>query len=150
MSYHLKEGHLGQEGKGGRVKVVDRRWFDAEGEPREGVSIPEPLPPPPPATPAATEAPAAPPTDEPVAVSQTPVKLPAGVLLELVDVLTQYAMAFLTGQVPGVNRDTAAARLFIDLLSEVQKRTEGNLSPQETKVLDDVLFQLRALYISPR
>lgn len=144
---------MGQEGKGGKVKVVDRRWFNAEGEPRDGVSIPEAAAGPSPVAPAeaaTAEAPAMPPPVEQAAPDGPKVTLPGGVLLELVDVLTQYAMAFLTGQVPGVTRDPVAARLFIDLLTEVQRRTEGSLSPQEAKVLDDVLFQLRALYISPR
>ncbi len=143
---------MGQEGRGGKVKVIDRRWFDAEGELREGVDIPEPPPDPSPVEAGAPETP--PPTSpaevQPNAAAPPPVALPEGVLLELVDVLTQYAMAFLTGQVPGVGRDPEAARLFIDLLTEVQRRTAGKLSPQEAKVLDDVLFQLRALYISPR
>lgn len=143
---------MGEEGRGGKVKVIDRRWLDAEGELREGVSFPEHAPDPAPAAAEAPESPA--PTEsapvQPGAAALPPVGLPAGVLLELVDVLTQYAMAFLTGQVPGVGRDPEAARLFIDLLTEVQRRTAGKLSPQEAKVLDDVLFQLRALYISPR
>lgn len=141
---------MGDEGMGGKVKVIDRRWFTAEGELRDGGSVPEPAPAPSPVAPEAPSAPAPPPVVEAAPEGGPTVKLPSGVLLELVDVLTQYAMAFLTGQIPGVDRDPAAARLFIDLLSEVQSRTEGNLSPQETKVLDDVLFQLRALYISPR
>jgi len=143
---------VGEEGRGGKVKVIDRRWFDAKGELRDGVSIPERTSDPSPVAMEAPEAPAPapPPPVQPSAEDSASVSLPGGVLLELVDVLTQYAMAFLTGQVSGVGRDPGAARLFIDLLTEVQRRTAGNVSPQEAKVLDDVLFQLRALYISPR
>ena len=126
-----------------RVKVVDRRWFTPEGELREPLAPfsaePEathedPIP----ETPA--EVPEVPPV---LPMARPKAKLPSQVLLDVVDFLVQHAMAFLTGQVPGLPRDPDAARLFADLLTEVKERTSGQVSLQEAKVLDDVLSQLR-------
>lgn len=135
-----------------KVKVVDRRWLTPDGDPKE------PIPPvvedpqePSHATPPPEPAPNRHASEKSEPVSALPsVRLPQRAFLDLVDMLSQYAMAFLSGQVPGLDRDPAAARLFIDLLAEVQSRTQGTLSPQEAKVLDDVLFQLRSYYIAPR
>ena len=137
---------MGEENAGEKVRVIDRRWFNAEGELKEPIptsTIGGAVEPPAPVTPEPAP---------PVSASDIPppVRLPQRVVLDVVDFLAQYAMAFLTGQVPELSRDPLAARLFIDLLGEVQKRTQGQLSAQEAKVLDDVLFQLRAHYISPR
>jgi hypothetical protein len=149
----IQEAGVSEEQKDRRVRVIDRRWFNADGEPREDLPEPradEPVPPPP-----SPDPPPQPPspevTERAAETAETaPVKLPQRVLLDLVDFLSQYAMALLSGQVAGLDRDPSAARLFIDLLAEVQRRTKDQLSLQEAKVLDDVLFQLRAYYISPR
>jgi hypothetical protein len=42
-----------------------------------------------------------------------------------------------------VERDLGAARQMIDLLSELENRTEGNRSADETKMLQGVLTELR-------
>ena len=39
------------------------------------------------------------------------------------------------------------ARLHIDLLEVVWRKTKGNLTAQESAVLEDVLYQLRARYV---
>jgi len=134
------------------VKVVDRRWFTTEGDLRE------PLPERPPA-----EAPAAPqpageqPPDD-VAEPASPARdegpeaslhVPgAPGFLELVDTLAQPAVAFLSGQVPGRGKDLTAARFYIDLLAVLEEKTRGRLSLEEKNVLDDVLYQLRSLYVA--
>jgi ABC-type Fe3+ transport system substrate-binding protein len=38
------------------------------------------------------------------------------------------------------------ARLFIDQLSMIRSKTEGNLSPEEERVIDSALAELRAAY----
>jgi hypothetical protein len=138
-----------------RVKVVDRRWVTAEGELREGLAIPaaaEPEPPERVDEPAAAAAPEEVPEPPAQPVEQPPkANLPSRVLLDVVDILAQYAMAFLTGQVPGLARDPQTARLFIDMLNLLKERTGGQTSLQESKVLDDVLTQLRIqLMAAPR
>jgi hypothetical protein len=146
-----------------RVRVVDRRWFNSDGELREplpesveGVEPPESAPEP--ATEVAPDIQSSsdlreaeqPVAEEPAASPDKPprVNLPSRAMLDIVDFLAQYAMAFLTGQVPGVARDPDAARLFIDLLTTVQERTSGRAALQEAKVLEDVLYQLRLQYMA--
>jgi len=43
--------------------------------------------------------------------------------------------------------DTELAKYKIDLLGMLQQKTEGNLTPEEKKQLDEVLYQLRMLYL---
>lgn len=43
--------------------------------------------------------------------------------------------------------DTELAKYKIDLLAMLQKKTDGNLTPEETKQLDEVLYQLRMVYV---
>ncbi|NCO69190.1 MAG: DUF1844 domain-containing protein [Acidobacteria bacterium] len=76
------------------------------------------------------------------------VRLPPQILQEVVNMLVEYAMAFLTGQVPGVERSPAAGRLFVDLLAEIQRRCQSQFTLQEAKVMDDVLFQLRTRFLA--
>lgn len=75
-------------------------------------------------------------------------RMPSRVLIDVVDFLAQYAMAFLTGQAPGLSRDLGTAKMFIDLLTTIQERTSGHASLQESKVLEDVLYQLRLQYMA--
>lgn len=122
-----------------RVKVIDRRWFTPEGEARPDSELPPPEPS------RSSEPPPLAPSEEPspATLGPPPAALPSQALLDTVDFLAQYAMAFLTGQVPGVPRSSEAARLYIDLLNHVRERTRTTASLQEAKVLDDVLHQLR-------
>jgi hypothetical protein len=47
----------------------------------------------------------------------------------------------------GIERDLHAARTMIDLLEMVKARTNGNLSEEEAKMLDQVLRELRLNYV---
>ena len=40
-----------------------------------------------------------------------------------------------------------AARHFIDIMGMLQEKTAGNLTPQEEKLIDDLLFELRKRYL---
>jgi hypothetical protein len=147
-----------------KVKVVDRRWFNADGELKEPAEPASPSSPaPPPTAPAPPNPPPAPPNPPPAPHAE--VQAPAaGVedaaeaggppsevgLLDLVDFLAQQAVALLSGQIPGRGRDPAMARFFIDLLGVVKERTAGRLTPEETRYLEDVLYQLRSLFVAPR
>jgi hypothetical protein len=42
------------------------------------------------------------------------------------------------------------ARRLIDALGVLEAKTRGNLSPEESKILSDVLFQLRGLFVQGR
>lgn len=43
--------------------------------------------------------------------------------------------------------DLAAAAQMIDLLSLLQAKTQGNLEPAESKLLDDLLYDLRLRFV---
>jgi hypothetical protein len=53
-------------------------------------------------------------------------------------------MSPITGK---VERNLEAARYSIDMLDMLQRKTAGNLSPEEQKLLDHVLHQLRLNYL---
>ena len=40
-----------------------------------------------------------------------------------------------------------AARHFIDIMGMLQEKTAGNLTPQEEKLIDDLLFELRKRFL---
>ena len=44
-------------------------------------------------------------------------------------------------------KNLPAARLFIDTLEMLEKKTQGNLTPDETKVLHTTLTDLRLMYV---
>jgi hypothetical protein len=46
-----------------------------------------------------------------------------------------------------VERDLDAARHTIDMLDMIRRKTEGNLSPDERKVLEHVLYELRLNFV---
>jgi hypothetical protein len=153
-------------GEKGRVKVIDRRRFTSEGELREGDQGGD----------AGTHEPAPAGTDQdagagpvgttpepalaaaPVRTSDTAPSAPSGAepsplpaapgVADIVDLLAQQAMAFLSGQVPGRGRDPVTARYFIDLLGVLKEKTTGRLTLEETNFLDDVLYQVRSLYVA--
>ena len=43
--------------------------------------------------------------------------------------------------------DLAAASQMIDLLAMLQEKTRGNLEPAESKLLDDLLYDLRMRFV---
>jgi hypothetical protein len=124
-----------------RIKVVDRRRFTADGEEVERTETVGP-------TPVAEE----PPAIEPQHHSENraePPSMPSAVgFLDLVDFLAQQAAALLSGQIPGRGRDPQTARFFIDLLAVVQVKTAGQLSDEEARYLEEILYQLRSLFVA--
>lgn len=72
--------------------------------------------------------------------------------LELVNLITMQAAVALGGvQGPGgeqIPPNPLAARHFIDLLEVLQKKTEGNLTDEERRALDGVLYELRMQYVN--
>jgi len=143
-----------QEGKD-TVKVTDRRHFTSDGERRvdfedEADERSEPRGPDP-EPPARTESEAGAkketgfrhrPLDEPDSVDFT----------MLVNAMAQPALLFL-GEIPHPSTgmttlDLEQARLQIDMLDLLRVKCRGNLSPQEESLLEQVLYQLRMVYVS--
>lgn len=82
----------------------------------------------------------------PPADSQT-----APAFIELLNLLAMQAVISLGGyQGPGGERipaNPAAAKHHIDLLEVLEKKTAGNLSEEEKRALDSVLYELRLQYV---
>ena len=72
-------------------------------------------------------------------------------LLQLV-AMFQYAAMQQMGKLPNpmtgkVDRDLAQARLSIDMIEMLQRRTQAQRSARETEFLDKVLFELRMNFV---
>ena len=131
------------------IKVVDRRKFTAEGDPRDdpgksrqtddetdpadlGEKTPETQ-----ATDSAVgNAPPPPSTD-----TET-----SPLFLELIAMLAQQSELMLVGA-EGLPAQPAEAKRLIDYLGVVEEKTQGNLSAEEARVLTEVVFQLRSGYL---
>jgi hypothetical protein len=125
-----------------KIKVVDRRRFTEDGvprpdRPRADVAAPN-------ADAAVDQAP--PPRagdgsegrEAPAATSRE--------FVELVLMLGQQAELMLTGG-EGFEPHPDEARRLIDALGAVEAKTRGNLSPKESRILGDVLYQLRSRFV---
>jgi hypothetical protein len=54
-------------------------------------------------------------------------------------------LADASGQRPEPNPE--AAGMFVEMLGSLQEKTSGNLTAQEAKLLDDLLYELRLRYV---
>lgn len=147
------------------IKVTDKRIFTPEGELREeyrflqekATSEPRPEPDSPPAAPAPPPAAAAPP--EPYSpgpaleIPGSPPGLGGATFYDLVGVLSEPVAIYL-GDVAlpdgGSAENLEMARLHIDLLDVLRQKTRGNLSAQESMVLEDILYRSRMRYVQKR
>jgi hypothetical protein len=137
---------MAPQGDSEDFKVVDRRRFTAEGEAAPSAKpAPEPQPAPEPGVAAGEEA-ARPPGPGRAAADLPPASFPA-----LVQMLAMSALDAL-GVIPGPDGkaqppDLALARHGIDLLGLLEAKTRGNLSPDEARLLEQTLFDLRMLAV---
>jgi hypothetical protein len=132
-------------------KVVDRRSFNSEGSRREEdapeVKKAEPPPPPPPekaASPQALESTVIEPTEAEFSEASSGFEM----LVSYLSTTTMFQLGLLAG--PGGERippDMANAQRTIDLLQVLQDKTQGNLTPNESRLLDDVLYELRMTFV---
>ena len=78
-------------------------------------------------------------------------KMGASPFIELVNVLAMQAAISLGGyQDPGGGRippNPEAAKHQIDMLDVLEQKTKGNLTPDEKRTLDGVLYELRMQYV---
>lgn len=144
-----------QSDPSGQVKVIDRRWFTADGSLRNEREMQT--------SPTSTQAPTStqvpistqvPGQDEKAAESrpgrdadpsrgsrQVPASSP--VFLELLALLAQQAQMLLAGR-PGTPRQPEQAQRLIEYLAALEHKTRGNLSAEEAQTLSSVLFELRS------
>ena len=136
------------------VRVVDRRGFTPEGErrqpdvPHDDQAHAAPLPPPPAAR-AAAAAPARPAGPE---TAQDPVS--SAHFQNLIVNLARQAAANLgaarhplTGQ---IEVDLEGAQQMIDLLQSLRQKTQGNLTADESDLLEGLIGDLQMQYVAVR
>ena len=146
-------------------KVADRRKFNADGSVREGVVLDEPKaqPPPPAAAEPATFEPsppeAEPPSDDfdPLAESEHPdddipgADEPASFVNFLSTIATNAAAALGAVPHPATGQralDLDSGKYWLDVLGMIREKTKGNLHPQEARLLDGLLADLRMQYVT--
>ena len=130
-------------------KVVDRRSFNTEASQREE-EAPKVIKAEPPAP---AERVASPQIVEPHAVEPSEAESseePSGfeTLVSYLSTTTMFQLGLLAG--PGGERippDMPNAQRTIDLLQVLQEKTQGNLTPNESRLLDDVLYELRMTFV---
>jgi hypothetical protein len=115
--------------------VTDRRSFSPSGEAIEST------PAPPPEAPPAQPAPEAktPRTFPPVDFGTFVLSLGSSAIMHLGEMVEEGDKA---------QKDLPLAKHTIDILSMLQAKTKGNLSPQEDKLLESLLYDLRLRYVS--
>lgn len=133
---------MAQRKEDGGVKVVDRRTAA-----RRSPDAPEPAP-------AAPDAPAA--DDDAAAFSAARDKTcdepvpPIDFVTFILSLSTNTMVSLGLVPAPGAKEkklDLPLARQTIDLLAVLQEKTKGNLSGEEERILDTVLYDLRMTYV---
>ena len=145
-------------------KVTDRRPFNPDGSPRElspeeeAAAAPaaaaepqaEPAPEVPPAAPAATEtAPEA--EEEFTEADLADARDPASFVSFMMSIASNAASALGMMEHPVTHQrevDVELGKHWIDVLGMLQKKTTGNLTPQEKRMLEGLLADLRMQYVS--
>jgi hypothetical protein len=125
------------EGSSSKIKVVDRRWFTEEGDPRPDR--------PPTAQPATEGVEAAPGP----AAAKVPPPSTSQDFIALVAMVAQQAELMMVGA-EGLAPHPEEARRLIDCLGALELKTRGNLSTEESQILSSVLYQLRSAFVQAR
>lgn len=128
----------------GGFKVVDRRLFGEDGRAREEVE--DALPEPKAASKVVADASPAP-TTEPEDFPEDELGGFAGVV-QFLGTTAMFQLGLMQG--PGGERipaDPVSARHTINMLEILERKTQGNLTPEESKLLEEVLFELRVSFV---
>jgi hypothetical protein len=133
-----------EEGSPSGFRVVDRRPFAADGSRKEDIPAEE------------KKVEAAPVPDrstprEPPSEPRSPYEDDSPGFETLVSYLSTTAM-FQLGLIPGpsgerIPADMPNAKRTVDLLEVLQEKTQGNLTANESRLLDDVLYELRMSFV---
>ncbi|MFN2513379.1 MAG: DUF1844 domain-containing protein [Pyrinomonadaceae bacterium] len=151
-------------------KVTDRRLFNADGTPRDlppaekPESRPAPVPEPASAPTTAAEAPASIQPSQPQAAIDAPHEAdqadedelpdadnPAGFANFVMSIASNAASSLGMMEHPVTHKrevDLELAKHWIDILGMLERKTNGNLAPQEEKILESLLADLRMQYVS--
>jgi hypothetical protein len=141
--------------------VSDRRHFTADGETRSEAPEETPAPAPPPPAPKIEKAEkpareAAPPSPSPAQPLPPPTPgeegppdaPPMDFIGLLVSLATQAGYLMSPEPGSGAPPDLAGARSIIALLEILKQKTEGRRTPDEDRVLDGLLYELRMAFVS--
>ena len=145
-------------------KVADRRKFNADGSVREGVVLEEPKPEPAVPEPMA-EQPVVARNDEPEPLDSAPHELddegddgeipgaddPASFVNFLSTLATNAAASLGAVPHPATGKrslDLDTGKYWLDVLGMIREKTKGNLHPQEARLLDGLLADLRMQYVT--
>ena len=123
-------------------KVVDRRSFGTDGSRREPAETPEEKPN------SEEEGRAAGALADRAEPSPAPAPVSFHTLVSYLATTAMFQLGLLAG--PSGERiplDLGNARRTLDLLDILQEKTRGNLTPEEGKLLDDVLYELRLSFL---
>ena len=126
----------------GDFKVVDRRSFGTDGSRRDAEETPEEKPNP------EEEGHSAGVVADQAGPSSVPAPVSFQTLVSYLATTVMFQLGLLAG--PSGERiplDLANARRTLDLLDILQEKTRGNLAPEEAKLLDDVLYELRLSFL---
>jgi hypothetical protein len=133
-----------EEGSSSRFRVVDRRPFAADGSRKEDIPAEEKK---------VEAAPARDPSTlgEPPSEPRGPYDDDSPGFETLVSYLSTTAM-FQLGLIPGpsgehIPADMRNAQRTVDLLEVLREKTQGNLTASESRLLDDVLYELRMSFV---
>jgi len=146
-------------------KVTDRRLFNADGSPREltpeeeaAAAAPavaaEPPPDPGPETPKAATEPSPSPKADEEEFSEADLedaRDPTSFVSFLMSIASNAASALGMMEHPVTHQrevDVELGKHWIDILGMLQKKTAGNLTPQEKRMLEGLLADLRMQYVS--
>lgn len=138
------------------LTVVDRRRFTEEGERRSGVEtskVPEPplAPPPPPSAAPAAESDASRAARQAYERQGGPrqYKVDFETLVMSLSTSAMYQLGLVEDPVRGrPPADLEGAQHTIDMLGVIQEKARGNLTPQEKRLLEQVLYELRISYVA--
>lgn len=129
--------------------ISDKRLFTKEGSRRETPSLPQapPASPPPP-----REAPRGEPRPRAAAEEMPRREIPSVDFSTFVMMLANNVMMFL-GQIPDPvsqqrRRDVQQAKHTIDILIMLREKTRGNLTDEETKLMQELVPQLQMAYVA--
>ncbi len=128
-----EEQKPGSEG----FKVTDRRRFDEEGKARDGAEAEQ-------ASPSSQAAP--PPTEEPSRDARPPLTFSTFLL----SIATSAHVHLGAIPNPGTGKTEVnldAAREVIDLMALFQEKTRGNLTDDEIRLLEHLLYDLRMVFV---
>jgi hypothetical protein len=123
-------------------RVVDRRSFSTDGSRRDPEETPEERPNP------EEEGHSAGAVADQVGPSAAPAPVSFQTLVSYLATTAMFQLGLLAG--PSGERiplDLGNARRSLDLLDVLQEKTQGNLTPEEGKLLDDVLYELRLSFL---